>query len=372
MKIRQLLKLLLKNPLVRQFRALWKKFTADWRIHLEEPILVEELAKSREVASIPSLSFFFLLICASVIATLGLIANSTAVIIGAMIIAPLMNPILSMAFGIVTANRTLYQRSAMTVFFGAGSTILISFLISAMLPVDVVGSEITARISPNFLDLGIAIAAGAAGSFSLTRQSIASSIAGVAIAVALVPPLCVAGIGLEIGSDMVEQVSTTTLSHNRAFAGAFLLFIVNFAGITLTACLVFLSQSYGNFNKAFQSLLIWLLVVALLCGPLTHSMKEFFVAKRIREDIHLIRNEYPEIRKQSQIRHIGVQLEGNTAQILILINAPKGVITDEYIEFGQQQISESLSKMGVQAVDLLIRVIPVEIKEYQWLFETSD
>ncbi len=190
-KTTQFIKIILKNPLIRQFRIIWKKLTANWRVHLEKPIAGDDLTKSREAASIPNFGFFFLLICASVIATLGLIVNSTAVIIGAMIVAPLMNPILSMAFAIVTADWILYKRSIVTVFLGVICTILVSFLITLALPIHVVGREVVGRISPNLIDLVIAIAAGAAGSFSLTRQSIASSIAGVAIAVALVPPLCV-------------------------------------------------------------------------------------------------------------------------------------------------------------------------------------
>lgn len=367
MNILQLLKSLLKNPLIRQFSTLWKKLTADWRIHLEKPVPVAELAQSREAASIPSFGFFFLLTCASVIATFGLLANSTAVIIGAMIVAPLMNPILSMAFGIITANWVLCKRSIVTVFLGFLWTIFISFLISAGLPIDVVGSEVVARTSPNLIDLGIAIAAGAAGSFSLTRHSIASSIAGVAIAVALVPPLCVTGIGLGIGDEIGGQIGTVVVSNLDVSAGSFLLFIVNLAGITVTACLVFLSQSYGNLNKAFQTIVIWLLIIGLLCGPLTGSMKEFLLANRIALELRKIRKENPEIAQKTQIRHIDVMLEGTTAYISILGNAPQGLITDEYLESAEKRLFEPVSKMGVKSMNAVIRITPVEIREYKFI-----
>lgn len=85
---------------------------------------------------------------------MGLLANSTAVIIGAMIVAPLMNPILSMAFAIVTANWKLYKRSMVTVFLGVVAAILVSYWISFLLPISVVGSEVVARTSPNLIDLG--------------------------------------------------------------------------------------------------------------------------------------------------------------------------------------------------------------------------
>ena len=89
--------------------------------------------------------------------------------------------------------------------------------------------------------MGIAIAAGAAGSFSLTRKSIATSIAGVAIAVALVPPLCVVGIGLGIGEVLITEIGQAIFTDISVAEGAFLLFLANLAGITFTACVVFLS-----------------------------------------------------------------------------------------------------------------------------------
>ena len=97
---------------------LWAKFIADWRIYLEPSVPESELRSSRKAASVPSFGFFLLLISATVIASLGLISNSTAVIIGAMIVAPLMNPILSMSFAIVTADIRLYRRSFFTVTLG--------------------------------------------------------------------------------------------------------------------------------------------------------------------------------------------------------------------------------------------------------------
>ncbi len=366
MKIPLLLKSLIKNTLFRKFRNLWKIATADWRIHLERPEPIGELTFSREAASIPSFSFIFLLTCASVIATFGLLANSTAVIIGAMIVAPLMNPILSMAFAIVTANWVLYKRSIVTVFLGALWTVLVAFLISYGLSIDVVGSEVVARTSPNLIDLGIAIAAGAAGSFSLTRHSIASSIAGVAIAVALVPPLCVTGIGLGIGSDIGGRIGTVVVSNLDVSAGSFLLFIVNLAGITFTACLVFLSQTYGNLKKAFQAIGIWLLIILGLCGPLTGSMKEFYASNRIALELEQIKNENPDISIQTQIRYIDVKLEQGNAYVTILGNAPQGLITEEYLESAEKRLFESVSHLGVKSMQVVVRITPVDIKEYRF------
>ena len=359
------LKSLLQIPFFRQIWVLWKAITAGWRIYLEKPVPVEEITYSREAASIPSFGFFFLLISATVIATLGLLANSAAVIIGAMIVAPLMNPILSMAFAIVTGNWRLYKRSLVSVFLGAFCSILVAYLLAILLPIDTVGSEIVARTSPSLIDLGIAIAAGAAGSFSLTRKSIASSIAGVAIAVALVPPLCVAGIGLGIGSELSANIGQVKITNLSVAEGAFLLFLANLAGITFTACLVFLSQSYGNLKQAFKSILLWLLIMALLSGPLTNSLRELFIYSRVDIEIQKIRREHPEVKQKAHTDHISVKLEGDTAYITIITVAPKGLLTDEYRKNARQRLFDALSNMGVESMDVVLKTVPVEIEEHQ-------
>ena len=95
----------------------WKPCRDIWR-HLESRVPRTELYEARIASSKPSLGFFILLISSAVIATLGLISNSTAVVIGAMIVAPLMDPILSLAFGLAVSDGRLIRRSAVTVGFG--------------------------------------------------------------------------------------------------------------------------------------------------------------------------------------------------------------------------------------------------------------
>ncbi len=365
----KLLQSLLKITLFRKLWVFWKALTASWRIYLEDPVPEVEIAHAREVASIPSFGFFLLLICATLLATLGLLANSAAVIIGAMIVAPLMNPILSMAFAIVTANWKLYKRSMITVFLGVVAVILVSYWISFFMPISVVGSEVVARTSPNLIDLGIAIVAGAAGSFSLTRQSIGSSIAGVAIAVALVPPLCVVGIGLGIGGELAAGIGRLSITNLNVSTGAFLLFMANLAGITFTACLVFLSQSYGSFQKSFQTILIWLLIMGILSGPLSNSLREFLVSNRLSLEMNHMRRDSPEIWQKTQVRYLGVNMKGSTAYVTILVNAPQGLLTDEHLDSTKERFFETVSGMGVNAMDLNIRISPVKIREYQGIIE---
>ena len=174
------------NPILRFVET----FSGHWAMNLETKVPRIELYEKRIASSKPSLGFFVLLVCSAVIATLGLISNSTAVVIGAMIVAPLMDPILSLAFGLAVSDGKLIRRSAVTVTFGVAAVVGTASLLSLMLGISNVQSEIIGRTSPNLIDLGIAVAAAVAGSFSMTRERLSNSIAGVAIAVALVPPLC--------------------------------------------------------------------------------------------------------------------------------------------------------------------------------------
>jgi uncharacterized hydrophobic protein (TIGR00271 family) len=238
-------------------------------------------------ASIPSFGFFFMLALATVIATFGLISNSAPAIIGAMIIAPLMAPIMSLAYGFVAFERRLISRSIVSVIAGMILVVVLAYISTVLIGLRITGSEILNRTSPTLIDLGIAMAAGGAAAFAYTRQSIVSSIAGVAIAVALVPPLAVCGIGLALG----RRASTETglsLSEFGLYsggtdvaAGAFLLFVTNLIGIIAIAILVFISQRYGKWKHALLALLLFVTFSALLIPPLNHALHRLYVKSKI-------------------------------------------------------------------------------------------
>ena len=174
--------------------------------------------------------FFVLLILSTLIATLGLVADSVAVIIGAMLLAPLMTPILAVAAALVIADARELLTSVAILVTGvlaaiataAGATWvgLNDLTIVSELPAEIIG-----RTEPSLLDLGVAIAAGLAAGYVLTHRRVLSSLPGVAIAVALVPPLATVGITLELG-------------QQDAARGALLLFATNLVAIVLSAILM--------------------------------------------------------------------------------------------------------------------------------------
>ena len=184
-------------------------------------------------------AWWVMLLLSVAIATFGIIQDSTAVVIGAMLIAPLMTPILGSAAGIVNAWQGRIVSSMALVVTGVGASIGLAFIIGQWVPAIVpleVNTQVTSRISPNIVDMLIALAAGAAGAYANVDKRVSASIAGVAIAVALVPPLGVVGLNLEAG--LISD----------AF-GAFLLFLTNFVSIVLAATGVFFLTGYAPFQK---------------------------------------------------------------------------------------------------------------------------
>ena len=168
-------------------------------------------------------SFLVLMVLSTILATLGLFANSSPVVIGAMILAPLMAPIISLSMGTLRQDRNLIIGSVYTILAGLGFSFLCAVLITLITPLSAPNSEIMARTSPNLLDLGIAVFSGVAGAYAHAREEIAKTLAGVAIAVALVPPLAVAGIGLG-------------WADGEIFFGAMLLLLTNLAGNGTSRC----------------------------------------------------------------------------------------------------------------------------------------
>lgn len=179
---------------------------------------------------ISSLSYWLEIVLSSGIATLGLVENSPAVIIGAMLISPLMGPIMATGLALAVGDLYLGVKSAINLLISVAASIAFSGFLVWLLPFHSVTAEIVSRTNPSLLDLGIALFSGLAGSVVVSRGGTegVTALPGVAIAVALMPPLCVMGYGL--GSGVNAEI----------MGGAGLLFLTNLVAIVATAFLVFL------------------------------------------------------------------------------------------------------------------------------------
>ena len=209
-----------------------------------------------------STAYVMLMLLSTLLATIGLYQNSTAVVIGAMLLAPLMAPIISFAMGMLRLDHDLYRHSAFKIVIGIALALCSAALITLLFPHKPVTNEMLGRLSPSLLDLGVAIFAGIAGAYTKSYKEILQSLAGVAIAVALVPPLAVAGIGLGRGDPYF-------------FGQAFLLFSTNLVGIIVFAALTFRVLGYSAAIKGKRSMGYVVLALALITIPLYLTYDDF-------------------------------------------------------------------------------------------------
>ncbi len=199
--------------------------------------------------------FITLLILSTMIATFGLFINSSSVVIGAMLLAPLMQPIVSLSMGVLRQDTTLQINGVKTIFWGVFTVLFTAAIIALFTPMERLTSEMAGRLSPTILDLFVAIVSGIAAAYVKSNEKILSSLAGVAIAVALVPPIAVAGIGLGWG-------------NFHMFMMAFLLFVTNLVGIVLAAASTFIVLGFSPLRVAKKGIMTWLVIVSLVAIPL--------------------------------------------------------------------------------------------------------
>ncbi|XDD53501.1 DUF389 domain-containing protein [Leptospira sp. WS4.C2] len=183
-----------KNPIVSFFEWLASRF--HLLDDLDRPGTIESVQKGAELTG----TNLWTLIFAIFIASIGLNVNSTAVIIGAMLVSPLMGPIVGIGFAAATNDFENLKKFLRTLAVATIASIATSFLYFSLSPIDEAQSELLARTSPTIYDALIAIFGGATGIIANTRKEKGTAIAGVAIATALMPPLCTAGYGLSQGN----------------------------------------------------------------------------------------------------------------------------------------------------------------------------
>lgn len=234
----------------RRFNLLHKRRVALHDLQSMHEGLLEESALER--------IYIILIVGSCVIATFGLLSNSAAVIIGAMIVAPLMLPIRAMAFGALEGNFRLFRTGLSSIIVGTLLAIAISWLIGMSVGLAEFGSEIFSRSRPTLLDLGIAIAAGGISGFAKVEPKVSPTLAGTAISVALMPPICVIGLGL--------SQANWSLSF-----GATILYLTNLLGITLSCMLIFLATGYTPLYRAKKALIWTVGLTTVLLVPLGFS-----------------------------------------------------------------------------------------------------
>jgi uncharacterized hydrophobic protein (TIGR00271 family) len=335
--------------------VLISRWLGDWRYLVEKPASAEGVENMVEKGSVPAFAFFFMLASSCVIATFGLLANSAAVIIGAMIVAPLMNPIISMSFGIITGRGPLIWRSLLTIVLGTLMTIIMAFLLSEAIGWKLAGSELVARMRPSLLDLGVAVAAGAAAAFAYTRPGVSSALAGIAIAVALVPPLCTVGIALALGHKAGADVGLAIESVSAR--GPFLLYLTNIFGIALAACLVFFCQYFRWRLTAILALGLILSCLLIVVPPLGISMDNLLVRNQVHRSLTVETRALLLADRDVRFTNLSVRIAQGVTFVRADIVAAPGLLTQKTIN----SIRDKMSERVELPVNLEFSIIPETI-----------
>ncbi len=258
-----------------------------WQRHLEpeeRQRILTELGIRRQ----PHWTFRFttMLGLSVVVAVMGLSADSAAVVIGAMLLAPLMQPVLATAACISMALFRKSLRWAAAVILASAGSIALSYVLSSLVVNGDLPPEVTSRTAPDIRDLVVALGAGAAGAYATVRKDVSSSLPGVAVAVALVPPLAVVGITLEAGR--------LTLAR-----GALLLFATNLAAIVLIASIVFVATGFvpprrlaSTFHRTAAVAALVAVVVIAIAVPLFQASRSAAEASEQRLEARAIVNDW--------------------------------------------------------------------------------
>lgn len=241
------------NTIRERFKYLTRRNITSQDINQIQIDLLEE--------STLDINYVVLILGSCVIATFGLLSNSAAVIIGAMIVAPLMLPIRGLAFGALKGNISLFRKGLISIVVGTFVAIILAWILGSLVRLPDFGSEVVARSKPTLLDLGIAVAAGGISAFAKVQPKVSGTLAGTAIAVALMPPICVIGLGLSHANWSLSL-------------GASLLYLTNLLGITLSCMLTFLIAGYIPLYGARKALIWAFTLTAILLIPLGVSFAE--------------------------------------------------------------------------------------------------
>lgn len=321
----------------------------------------EQVYQTIVEGSEPKLSFYILVILSTIIAAYGLIANSTAVVIGAMIVAPLMTPIIGIALSLVSGDSHLFKMAIIAEIGGVLCSIALGYLSGTVTFGVDLSSEILARTQPLPYDILVALAAGLAGAYSLVNPRINAALAGVAIAVSLVPPLTVSGICLAL------------MRYDLAL-GAFLLFFANFLAIQLAGILIFIIKGFIDYRHSTETELLIkketdkiklafifakrfspsIILLIFLTWHLSQTLIKTVNEKQFQRQLEsLIKKEIKE-RTGANLASVNYKKENNSDRIntIAVVLTPQE-FTPTDIEKIQQHLQEQLKK----PIDLIMRSI---------------
>jgi uncharacterized hydrophobic protein (TIGR00271 family) len=320
-----------------------------WRriIHtIDKERRAEVQVKLRE-SSHPGFDYFLFVVLSCTIATMGLLTDSPAIIIGAMLVAPLMSPIIGMGLASITGDSHLLRNAFTALIEGAVLAVCVSFLltwVNQQLPfilTQELPEEVIARAHPSPIDLTVALAGGLAAAYALAQPHLSAALPGVAIATALMPPVCTVGIGL-------------AMERWEIASGASLLFITNAITIAFASTLVFFALGFGprplsNANRLPRSLIIAALLTLGLLVPLTYVGINFVREATESRQIETIVREEISKSMQADLVDMNVRRSGESLSMNITLRTSRPLIYQDSVE-----LQEAIAGRLQRPVELII------------------
>jgi uncharacterized hydrophobic protein (TIGR00271 family) len=317
-----------------------------------------ELVWAAQKTSRATLDYLLLILLSAVIASFGLLLNSVAVIIGAMLVAPLMSPLGALSTGLATGKSDVVGRSVFTLIIGFVLSVVSSLLIGWLVFIEAPTSEMLGRGMPSLLDAGVALSGGVVAAFALARKEISTALAGVAIAAALMPPVCTIGLGLALG-DM-------TLA-----GGATLLFVTNIVFIIVAEYIVLIwlgMRPRRGREGTFGVRLWWGLIGTLLVVVLSLLFNLTQQASQISSIQKFVMERLP------AAQFVDMQTGNRTGErlnILMTIRTP-GQVTARQVAGIESELTDRFDR----PIELDIAAIPITgtrtERETQILIELND
>lgn len=291
---------------------------------------------------------FILLLTSSIgVCTMGLLLGSAPIVIGGMLMSPLMWPLMKLALGIASGTAAHIRRALFLLLLATGLSILISFSITYLSPVKFLNNEIISRTNPTLLDIIVAIAAGGIAALAISQPRISESIAGVAIATSILPPLCVAGVGL-------------ALFNFQVFTRGMLLFVSSAISIIFVSSIVFSGLKIRHKtdpNVQRKGVVVTFILMLLTAIPLFILLKQYsfktLAYNNIKENLE---TGLEDISSAIQFDNFRVTIPAKATQP-ILVEADLLLPEELSLDYSQQQkIKAALETAVGREIDITLRI----------------
>lgn len=322
------------------FSAAIENWRGWWHREVIASVDQVEVINERRQDSDLSPRYLFMSAMSAGIAVLGLLLSSPAVVIGAMLLSPLMGPIIGLGFALATGDYLWIRQASRSLLYGVVLSIILCAFIVLVSPLQTITPEIASRTRPNLFDLGVALFSALAGAYAMIRGR-EGTIVGVAIATALMPPLAVVGFGL------------ATLNWT-VFSGSLLLFFTNLMTIALTAALM--ARLYGfstRLSKKQTHLQTALIVTAFVALAIPLGLALFGVAKEAaatRQVNSALLKPFPD---RALVSDFDLDLNGDPAKVSAVVLTPE-------IKAGiSKQLEQELTAVLGRPVELTLTQVPV-------------